>query len=1086
MVRPRSEQDEGPVFSHQVLALLARMAREDRDLVGAAYRRARSRQNDKIDNFHVAIGALPPSMDGPYNHLHLPSATGRDRQIGALRVPHFDMKPITRTVVPTSADGVVHERFKNAAASAARHFDYIVDGGIITLTSHLDYLQREGASEVPDGDLVLVDLAEEHEERWLKNALSIYTNIPGGPERQRHLFAAAEASEQTPKKHYLTLSTADLDKVGWITDLATCPTWLRGMERRLRTEKIAIEERASAAGKIAKHQRVVVAEVTPEQAYDVLRWFDDHPRAPRPEWKQGKTGRNHYRFVGELPKGISNRQRHRIMRAFVNMLAKDGWMAVGVIHQPDQHNDKRNYHFHVDAYDRPARWLEKQQCWDFEWKVRRNGKDTFPLRQKKVSYREADNAGKFRKVDTATIMRNRYIDIVNAVVGNRPSIDYYVKGTYADNGIDLTPLEHLGNRAAALERRGTVTAAGLRNARRVAADDLAAIDRQAEESLLAISRRCDAFRLKLVGQLDALDAVDELEWLRRRDVRRREETSIAELVDDMARSRAEVVAAVLSPEPGRREKRKKGDKELRQAALDHLTWVNDQRPSTSEKNDVRDKVWVSEERCSELEALICASLEGNAQDRKPLIYVPRVLGRTLSLVSNPHYRQQMEQRLIRWMKRNGHNPALLQFSGAQVTLGKKVPPAIDTLMQRFAITPAVQRLVLAERLRRYEAGRSVQSSIEATSIDTINVRSLPQAEAQISPVEGRQLAAAATSSDDLSKSPQVSNKAEQAKRLGYEKRIGSIDPPEGSVRAQFESLGKGPPVNAGHEATGGAKPKTDNSDAMEPTLLRSGAGSLRRKAFQRSVSLPTSVPAMLPASFHPFAPIAGGERPTTLHSVRFLSQAPSIHDVPTLGSHGAKPGVVRQSTKIAASPPPRASVPAIEPAASQDQAVPQSQSARSAVHRSADSARTLARALAVATAMPFLPLRPHKRDAEPMRYLIDKTHAVSSDLTNLSLIHDHQKHPRMQRLLQSKHAGMRQAVLDWLATRPSRPEGDVRKMFDHDPQLAAAVWTAWGHLSLRNVVDQARAVWIEREKAAAFTLEELRRQQNTGKGGPGR
>ena len=44
----------------------------------------------------------------------------------------------------------------------------------------------------------------------------------------------------------------------------------------------------------------------------------------------------------------------------VAMLAADGWMAVGVIHQPDQHGDKRNFHIHVDAYDRPAKWMDEE------------------------------------------------------------------------------------------------------------------------------------------------------------------------------------------------------------------------------------------------------------------------------------------------------------------------------------------------------------------------------------------------------------------------------------------------------------------------------------------------------------------------------------------------------------------------------------------------------------------------------------------------------------------------------------------------------------------------------------------------------
>ncbi|MEK9213428.1 hypothetical protein, partial [Sphingomonas sp. 2378] len=72
-------------------------------------------------------------------------------------------------------------------------------------------------------------------------------------------------------------------------------------------------------------------------------------------------------------------------------------------------------------------------------------------RQNKVSYRaEPDANGKRAKVDTAELMRGRFIDIVNAVMGE----ERYLHGTYEENGIALTPLEHMGNRATGHERRG--------------------------------------------------------------------------------------------------------------------------------------------------------------------------------------------------------------------------------------------------------------------------------------------------------------------------------------------------------------------------------------------------------------------------------------------------------------------------------------------------------------------------------------------------------------------------------------------------------------------------------------------------------
>ena len=1070
VVRPRSERDESPVFSHQVLALLARMAREDRELIGATYRRTRSREGKQSehDSFQAVIAALPQAPGGPFSHLCLPSAVGRDRQSGAGRIPHFDMLPITKSVVPTSKDGAVHESFKNVKMSSTDHFAYIVDGGHISLTSHLDYLQREGAAELRDQDRVLVDLAEEHEERWWKNALAIYSNIPDGPERQRSLFAAAEATEQTPKKHYLELSTEHLDQMAWIAGLATCPSWLPDMERRLRKEQAAIQSRAEAAGKAGKPQTVVVAEVTPEQAYDILRWFDAHPSAPRPTWKQGKTGRNHYRFVGELPKGLSNRQRHRIMRAFVDMLANDGWMVVGVIHQPDQHNDKRNYHFHIDAYDRPAKWLEEHKLWDFEWKVRRNGKDTFPLRQKKVSYRERDEAGKQRKVDTATIMRDRYIDIVNAVVGNRPSIDFYLKGTYADNGIGLTPLEHLGNRAAARERRGFETAAGLRNARRIVVDDLAAIERQAEAELIAISRECDVSRSRLVGQHDALAAVDELDWLRRRDVRVRQESKVAEVVGAMARSRSEAVMAVLSPELGRRERRRKDDKELLEAASDHLTWVDAQKPSFQDTNEQHKRTRENELRQRELEAFVVSRVDQKSRADPPLIYLSRRKDRAPQPATKPYYRQRMETRLVQWLEKNGADPAKLQLEGDIVSLGRGVPQAIDTLMQRFINVPRLQSLIAAERARR-ENARDITAQSKRMQKPTgepfrTTERLRPELKTQVSGIEQRTLGNEVSQSRDLAGPTKSLVIAQQAERLKSGDTLRESSGSKPVARTYIKSLGKGPSPSIDDVKAKEKTPAAGDNNGPVDGARREHAGASKLK--QIRLKCPT-----YPLPTGPASGSIEHRRPMSLHEAPKLSKVPSLSEVPFLGKEAASVGGIKRA--MVADPPTSPQDPLLQGSVVQASTEVSAATARKtndgrrfdrsdATHTAspdpqrAAGGRELGHVLKVVTAMPFLPLRPRTNTDQSTRYAVSLHDAAGDDRASLELVCKFETLPAIQRLLHTKHENMLRAVLAEPAASTINARDDVAGIFGQNPRLAAAVKAAWGHWSLTHVIDQAR------------------------------
>lgn len=359
------------------------------------------------------------------------------------------------------------------------------------------------------------------------------------------------------------------------------------MSRRLKAARREAEAEAVAEGRPFKDRQVIVADVTPEEAFDRLTWFDKHPGFPAPQWRQGRTGRSHYRFVQELPADAKPEQHGQILRNIVAMLAADGWMAVGVIHQPDQHGDKRNFHIHVDAYDRPAKWMDEEGKWDFEVVERKNGKNTRPYRQNKVSYRaEAGNNGKRAKVDTAELMRGRFIDIVNAVMGE----ERYLHGTYEENGIALTPLEHMGNRATGHERRGMATEVGTRNARRIVRDELSACDRTAAAATDVLARDMTLI-LPLIGdQPDAVLAAQRYERLSRRLIQRRHDMDVADVAVAASRSRAEAVIATLEPEPGRRTKPRAGDGALLEAAHAHLDWVAQHSPSDDERAAERQRL----------------------------------------------------------------------------------------------------------------------------------------------------------------------------------------------------------------------------------------------------------------------------------------------------------------------------------------------------------------------------------------------------------------------------------------------------------------------------------------------------------------
>ncbi|MCT8003190.1 MobA/MobL family protein [Sphingomonas sanguinis] len=722
MASPGTDSGERAVYAHHVRALLRRQQQDDRDAIGATLSRARFRVQGVTEQTGKGKKrrAKAPTNQRVVDFFTASPLTGRDRQTCGFRIPHFDVKPITRTFAPTRKDGHVRHGHKTAAMTAGDHFDYVTSGATIGVAAHIDYIRRETGLQNPVGDLA-IDLLDAQDLRAETNRLAMFTNIPGDRGRQRSLFEAAERSESSPRTHYLMASTAQVDGFRIFERMGIAPDWLRAMSRRLRDGRDELKEKAAKTAKLFRDREIPVAEVTEEEAFDRLAWLDAHPAGEGLfQWKQGRTGRVQHRFVGELPDGLSVHDRYEILSRFCGELGDDGWMVIGAIHQPDRHNDRRNFHIHVDGYDRPCRWLDEHGCWDFEYVERRNGKNVRPFAQSKVRYGADIGTDGMGRPNVAALMRRRFISTVNEVVGGRPDIVRYLHGTYADYGIAMTPLEHMGNRATGLEHRGIVTEVGSRNARKIVADEAAACEARATAAEAALEKEVAFSRSAFAHDRDALAALDRCERLERRLIRRRLQAELADVVVAMARSRADAVIRTLTPEPGRPVKKRAGDDDLRAAALEHLAWVDRHSPSPAERDAERRALAQAEARVAAEWRVVQAATQQASQDqarRSAMTYHPPVRVKKLATPMPSRYDDRKCDRLRAWLVKHAADPALLVIEGDAVRLGQRVPVAIDTLMRQFAAERPVQRILLAERDRRSAANLAAASNHEAWTLE---------------------------------------------------------------------------------------------------------------------------------------------------------------------------------------------------------------------------------------------------------------------------------------------------------------------------------------------------------------------------------
>lgn len=570
MTASLSQPGDQPVFAHQVRKMLARQAKEDREAIGALLDLRGFRRQDieaAATKHHARIGTMAIGVD-----FHRASPlTGRPRQSSGARIPHFDLSRVTAKHPLIGKDGNARASLRNGPSSAVGHFDYVTRGAIVTLTSHLDYICRDAAVEDLEAGLV-IDMLDEAELRNEQNRLALFSNIDGGLARQRSLFEASERCARKPRRHELLASTQMLPAFEAIHEhVDDVPGSMADMIRRLRESHQRAEEKATKTGQPLCHVTVPIALVTPEQASDWLAFFDRWPTMV--SWKQGRTGRSQIRFVGDLPANLTPTERHAIVQRFCNRLAEFGYMYVAAIHQPDPQSNRANHHVHVDAYDRPAKWLDEHGCWDFDYREKLRGKTVYPHRQNKVRHEAFDGNGRKIRCNDAALMRRLFIDEVNAFVGGRPGVAEFLHGTYAENGVRLTPLEHLGNRAIAAEKRGVATGAGTINAHRIVQDELWVC----EDRAAAAERELDR-EMVLMRRMSADEAaLAEYEALRRRSIERRVQAEFCEVIVAMARSRADAVASALTASWASSRTRAR-DSALLKAAQAHLRWVEREAP----------------------------------------------------------------------------------------------------------------------------------------------------------------------------------------------------------------------------------------------------------------------------------------------------------------------------------------------------------------------------------------------------------------------------------------------------------------------------------------------------------------------------
>ncbi|MDJ0278901.1 hypothetical protein QLH51_19080 [Sphingomonas sp. 2R-10] len=257
---------------------------------------------------------------------------------------HFHSCYVTRSSVAAKTGGL-----------AANHAAYVERIEAVELGSALDhagYVERGDAVEVADRPLV-------------------FSNISDDPDRRRAYWEAVDRCERQGHEGL----SIDASVIGrWLKRVAAddLPPDFVAHCRTERKRRVASRKGPTSF----KPKRYRADEPACAAILDVLRqapgWPDEDPPVI---FTPGSAGRTQYRYVAELPYELGADDRAAIVRDFCDHLgsfARDadgrstGMMYTAVIHAPGPGNDRRNYHLHVIAHDRPAKWMPDPGKWDFE------------------------------------------------------------------------------------------------------------------------------------------------------------------------------------------------------------------------------------------------------------------------------------------------------------------------------------------------------------------------------------------------------------------------------------------------------------------------------------------------------------------------------------------------------------------------------------------------------------------------------------------------------------------------------------------------------------------------------------------------
>lgn len=286
-----------------------------------------------------------------------------------------------QTTRPKGANGAVSFHFSVTSISKEGELASVLKGRKSATTAlslgqpHQKYIEREDAAErVPAQQIggaagmqgYIEDPSKAEQQKLQDFEISSFGTIGSDPAERERFWIAVEEMEAKPTASEVVLDpTADPDL--W-TEVRAIAAREKKVPPILET---VLATNATAAGRISTDQGLKLISIFQRAGFANFNGHGEEEGAARPiSFVLGRGGRVQTRLVVELPHEMNPAQRLSLAREFCRDFEDNSLPFWAVIHAPNQHNDDRNFHLHVNLYDRPAKTMVHPETgktvWDFE------------------------------------------------------------------------------------------------------------------------------------------------------------------------------------------------------------------------------------------------------------------------------------------------------------------------------------------------------------------------------------------------------------------------------------------------------------------------------------------------------------------------------------------------------------------------------------------------------------------------------------------------------------------------------------------------------------------------------------------------